>query len=481
MTGPAGAQGTQGATGDTGAKGDTGDTGPTGPQGDPGTPGLPGTNILSGTGNPDDANGNDGDSYLDTSTGDVWEKAAGAWSITTGNLKGADGANWLTPSMDAPTSEQGSVGDYYMRQGDPVRFYRKTDATTWTELFSIADGVHGNTWRSGTSDPVAGVGEDGDYYLNTTNGHVWYKDPDSMDANKWTDEIDLTGPTGPTGPTGAQGDTGATGPQGDTGPAGPAGDPGVAGLPGTSLLSGQGPPNNSVGRDGDSYLNTVNGDVYEKADGSWAVTAGNLKGADGDDGATWLSPGTAAPDSAAGNVGDYYMQTGAPQTTDPVRFFRKTDATTWTEQFSIEDGNDGNTWHSDSGDPAAALGEDGDYYFNTDDGHVWFKDPDSTDANKWTDEIDLTGPSGPEGPEGPEGPPGAGSAHFRPSSLAVPIHAPAETIREATEFDPNPATGVLIFFDGTREVEVGYSAAITSLDITLSLTGTNAALFEVVE
>ena len=414
LKGDAGAAGTDGTDGTDGAKGDKGD------QGDPGAPGLPGTSLHSGSSDPDNSFGRDGDAYLNTTTGDVWNKADGSWTKSANNLKGADGADgatWLPPGSGAPDNNAGNVGDYYMRTGEPVRFYRKTAATTWTEQFSIDDGDDGNTWHSGSGDPASGLGADGDYYFNTANGHVWYKDPDSTDANKWTDEIDLTGPSGPAGAQGAQGDKGDTGDTGPAGAQGPAGDPGAPGLPGVALLSGQGNPDANLGRVGDSYLNTGNGDVWAKGADGWSLTAGNLKGADGA-GTSWLPPSSTAPDSADGAVGDYYVQTG-----EPVRFYRKTDATTWTEQFSLADGDPANTWHSGSGDPAADLGEDGDYYFNTADGHVWYKDPDSMALNKWTDEIDLTGPRGRRGVQGDKGDAGDPGAAGLPEPVSCPARA----------------------------------------------------------
>jgi hypothetical protein len=67
---------TSGGTGHTGPAGPTGGTGPTGPAGS-GTGG--GSVWLTGAGVPNDADGNDGDLYLNTTTGDIYEKVAGSW------------------------------------------------------------------------------------------------------------------------------------------------------------------------------------------------------------------------------------------------------------------------------------------------------------------------------------------------------------------------------------------------------------------
>jgi hypothetical protein len=62
-----------------------------------------------------------------------------------------------------------------------------------------------------------------------------------------------TGPTGVTGPIGAPGDDGATGSVGPTGSTGSAG---------ATILSGIIPPDNSVGKVGDFYIDLANGVFY---------------------------------------------------------------------------------------------------------------------------------------------------------------------------------------------------------------------------
>ena len=72
----------------------------------------------------------------------------------------------------------------------------------------------GTIWHSGTGAPAAGLGEAGDFYLDTNAGDVYEK----TGASSWTLVLNVLGAIGPTGPTGQ---TGPTGPQGDTGPTGP--------------------------------------------------------------------------------------------------------------------------------------------------------------------------------------------------------------------------------------------------------------------
>ena len=80
-------------------------------------------------------------------------------------------------------------------------------------------GVRGSTWVSSTSAPATSqLGNNGDQWLNTSNGDVYQKN-----SNGWTRTGNIRGPQGIQGPTGAQGiqgiqgPTGAQGPKGDTG------------------------------------------------------------------------------------------------------------------------------------------------------------------------------------------------------------------------------------------------------------------------
>ena len=85
---------------------------------------------------------------------------------------------------------------------------------------------------------------------------------------------------------GEKGDTGATGPAGETGPKGDKGDPGENGedgKDGATWLTGTSKPADTLGNLGDMYLNTTNGDVYQKEESGWTLKM-NIKGEDGEDG-----------------------------------------------------------------------------------------------------------------------------------------------------------------------------------------------------
>ena len=67
-------------------------------------------------------------------------------------------------------------------------------------------GGGGSTWYDGTGAPSAGLGVDGDYYLDDATGDVYTKA-----GGTWSVTANIKGPTGQTGATGATGPTGPSG------------------------------------------------------------------------------------------------------------------------------------------------------------------------------------------------------------------------------------------------------------------------------
>lgn len=74
-----------------------------------------------------------------------------------------------------------------------------------------------------------------------------------------------------------------------------------------SWYTGEVPPSDSLGSNGDSYLDLTTGDVYKRDPNTWNL-AGNLKGDDGKQGSAILT-GSGAPSADAGDVGDLYLDT----------------------------------------------------------------------------------------------------------------------------------------------------------------------------
>lgn len=196
--------------------------GPAGPQG---------FSIRTGAGAPSSGLGVDGDSYVDSTNGDVYARDAGSWTLT-GSIKGAKGDQ----------------------------------------------GVQGFSMLSGVGVPGAGLGVNGDSYLNVSIGDTYAKS-----GGAWA----LTGNIR-----------------------------GLQGVQGFSVYQGSGAPSGALGVNGDSYVNVANGDIYLKLAGSWGSPTGNIKGPKGDQGATgatWYS-GTGAPSNGTGVDGDYYLNASTGDT-----------------------------------------------------------------------------------------------------------------------------------------------------------------------
>ena len=107
------------------------------------------------------------------------------------------------------------------------------------------------------------------------------------------------GPAGVPGPEGPKGETGATGPMGEkgaTGPIGQTGLTGAAGVKGASVLTGVGAPPNSLGENGDTYIDKNNATIYgPKTNGVWGYGIGFAGPAGGQ--------GPAGPQGATGPQG----------------------------------------------------------------------------------------------------------------------------------------------------------------------------------
>lgn len=148
---------------------------------------------------------------------------------------------------------------------------------------------------------------------------------------------------------------------------GDKGDPGMDGKDGESLLTGKGVPSSSLGKDGDSYVDTETWDYYTKADGKW-TKAGNFKGGQGDAG---LKGDTGAT-GPKGDKGD-----------DGIA------------------GKDGESLLTGKGEPSSDLGKDGDSYVDTETWDYYTKAD-----GKWTKAGNFKGNKGDKGDTGATGPKG---------------------------------------------------------------------------
>lgn len=125
--------------------------------------------------------------------------------------------------------------------------------------------------------PTAGQLDVGELAVNLTDKKIYTKNA----SGNVVEILGSVGPQGPAGPTGATGPQGPQGPAGATGATGATGPQGPAGIDGERWYTGAGAPSAGTGANGDLYLNTSNGDVYEKISGSWGSPIANLKGPTG--------------------------------------------------------------------------------------------------------------------------------------------------------------------------------------------------------
>lgn len=207
-------------------KGDTtGLVGQRGPQGPQGPAGTNGATWLSGTTNPASSIGGDGDFYLNTVTDSAYEKTSGNWAFSTlikgdrgtQGPSGTNGATWLSGTTN-PTSAAGKNGDFYLNTATDSVFTKS--GTVWNFSADLKGnqgsqgpkGDAGSSWYSGTSDPAASLGSNGDFFLNSATDSVFLKN-----SNSWNFNTFLKGSKGDTGPRGSTGPQGPKGPKGDEG------------------------------------------------------------------------------------------------------------------------------------------------------------------------------------------------------------------------------------------------------------------------
>lgn len=114
------------------------------------------------------------------------------------------------------------------------------------------------------------------------------------------------------------GKDGEVGPKGDKGEQGQQGEKGLQGekgIDGTTLLSGNGSPQLTIGKAGDYYINLSTSNLYgPKTSTTWGQPT-SMKGEKGSDGSNGkdgskILSGTGLPISSDGSIGDFYFSKG---------------------------------------------------------------------------------------------------------------------------------------------------------------------------
>jgi len=371
-----------------------------GVDGNDGRDGRDGKDILNGTENPSETQGKDGDTFVNTATGDVFVKENGTWK-PAGNIrgpKGADGKDILNGKTN-PTPDTGKDGDTFVNTATGDVFVKENGA--WKPAGNIkglqgdagatgANGVDGHDGAAGrdgkdilngTATPDETQGKDGDTFVNTATGDVFVKE-----NGTWKPAGNIRGPKG---------------------------------ADGKDILNGKTDPTPDTGKDGDTFVNTATGDVFVKENGIWKP-AGNIKGLQGDAGATGANGadghdgaagrdgrdgkdilnGTATPDETQGKDGDTFVNTATGDV------FVKENGT-WKPAGNIRGpkGADGKDILNGKTDPTPDTGKDGDTFVNTATGDVFVKE-----NGTWKSAGNIKGPKGDKGENGTNGTDGAAGA-----------------------------------------------------------------------
>mgnify|MGYP000970062077 CR=1 FL=1 len=217
-----------------------------GQDGATGQAGRDGKEVLNGKVDPQATDGKDGDSFVNTATGDVFVKKNNAWE-PAGNIKGPkgdkgeNGKDGFTPEVTVTDNHDGS---------HTITITQPEGRPALTTV--VKNGENGQTPKVKAERDEAKKQTTLTFYID--------KDGDG-NYTEGTDTLVQTSIV-------KDGQDGATG---------------QAGRDGKEVLNGKVDPQATDGKDGDSFVNTATGDVFVKKNNAWEP-AGNIKGPKGDKG-----------------------------------------------------------------------------------------------------------------------------------------------------------------------------------------------------
>ena len=411
-----------------------------GQDGATGQAGRDGKEVLNGKVDPQATDGKDGDSFVNTVTGDVFVKKNNAWE-PAGNIKG-------------PKGDKGENG--------------KDGFTPEVTVTDNHDGSHTITITQPEGRPALTT-----VVKNGENGQTPKVKAERDEAKKQTTltfYIDKDGDGNYTEGTDTLVQTSIV----KDGQDGAAGRDGQAGRDGKEVLNGKVDPQATDGKDGDSFVNTVTGDVFVKKNNAWEQ-AGNIKGPKGDkgeNGKDGFTPEVTVTDNHDGSHTITITQPeGRPALTTVVKngengqtpkvkaerdaakkqttltfYIDKDGDGNYTEgtdtliQTSIvKDGQDGAAGQAGRDgkevlngkvDPQATDGKNGDSFVNTVTGDVFVKK-----NNAWEPAGNIKGPQGAKGENGRDG--------FTPEVTVTDNHDGSHTIT-VTQPEGRPALTTVV-------------------------------------
>ena len=223
----------------------------------------------------------DGDYYLNNLNGDVYQQVSGSWGTPIANIKGAqgdagtdgtNGANSVTWSWNNASGVPEPNNFSSSNVGEPA------SAQTFFNIYDTNNDGNQSNWLN-AAQTFSTDGKVG--YLQVTNQEnptqyaVYTINTIEILAGYHTFNVTYSGGN----------DYSFT----QTAGTNFAFSYSFDGLDGSTWFNGNGVPDNGTGIDGDYYLNNLNGDVYQKASGTWGSPVGNIKGVQGDAGQDGVS------------------------------------------------------------------------------------------------------------------------------------------------------------------------------------------------
>ncbi|HGJ6527848.1 TPA: G5 domain-containing protein [Streptococcus pneumoniae] len=352
-----------------------------GQDGAAGASGRDGKEVLNGKVDPT-TEGKDGDTFVNTQTGDVFVKKGNTWE-PAGNIKGPKGDK----GADGAKGEKGAQGERGL---------------------TGAQGVKGEKGDQGERGLTGSKGEKGDQGERGLTG--------AQGAKGDKGEQGLQGRDGAQGPKGADGQRGPAGPQG---PKGEQGNPGTPGKDGKSLIAVKNGTETKVyvedparpgqplnpnqplatitdgrnGTNGQSPTITATRSVQNGKNGV-LVTITPVGGRpqttfveDGQKGADGKTPTVTITEGQNGTHTLTVHNPGSPDVTTTIR-----------DGATGQAGRDGKDVLNGKVNPQPNQGKNGDKYINTETGDVYVKN-----NGNWDKEGNIKGPKGDKGERGEDG------------------------------------------------------------------------------
>ena len=133
--------------------------------------------MLSNAGAPQSGDGANGDHYRNTTNQDLWFKTGGAWALvgnTNDDTPDGIGTTILTGSGN-PINGNGNNGNYYRDTATQNLWYK--NAGTWALIGTLVPGLAEGAMivRTGAGVPSNGLGYDGEHYRDTVNQDIYFK------------------------------------------------------------------------------------------------------------------------------------------------------------------------------------------------------------------------------------------------------------------------------------------------------------------